>query len=89
MVLVQEMYEKELISHDVVPEWQQFGIELGLSHGEMSTINKDAEDKANEDCALQMLRKWRATPTATPKKLIAALEAIDENRYAAQLKEGI
>ena len=89
VVLVQEMYEKELISHNVVSKWQKFGFELGFSHGEMSTINKDAEDKANEDCALQMLGEWRAMPTATPKKLIAALEAIDKNRYASQLKRGI
>ena len=89
MFVVQEMYEKELISHAVVPKWQEFGIQLDFSHGELGTFNRDAEDKANEDCALQMLGEWRTTPNATPNKLIKALQAIDKNRYASQLQKGI
>ena len=90
MFLVSEMYQREMITDEMKPKWKELGVQLRLSYGELNTIDEDATQKANETCGLKMLEKWRVQygDAATPDKLITALKACGENRYAAQLQKG-
>ena len=85
------MYQKEMISQEMVPKWKELGVQLGLSYGELGTIDENATQRANETCALQMLEMWRVQlgDAATPANLITALKACQQNRYAAKLHKGI
>lgn len=80
----------ELLPQEVVAKWYKFGYQLGFTYGELDKIEEDAPQKANEKCALDMLKLWRSQNgiAATPDKLIAALKGIDQNRFAAQLQTG-
>ena len=82
-----------IIPQEVIPVWRELGDEIGLSDQELDLIEADAPKKVNKTCALEMLKKWRAqyNNAATPSRLIAALEhdTIKQNRYAAQLRQGI
>ena len=84
------MYQKKLVPQAAVPKWEEFGIELGFSYGEIDTISGNAVQKAVEMCSEEMLEAWRQQlkSAATPKKLIEALQAIEQNRYAAELQNG-
>ena len=84
------MYQEKLVPQAAVPNWEEFGIELGFSYGEINTISGNAVQKAVEICSVEMLEAWRQQlgSAATPEKLIAALQAIEQNRYAAELQNG-
>ena len=84
------MYQENLIPQAVVPKWEEFGIELGFSYGEIDTISENAVHKAVERSSMEMLQAWEQQlgSAATPDKLIAALQTIEQNRYAAQLQNG-
>ena len=89
-ILVQEMYREKLVPQDAIPRWEEFGIELGFSYGEIDTISENAVQKAVQRCSQEMLEAWKQQfgSAATPNKLIAALQAIDLNSYAVQLQNG-
>ena len=84
------MHQKQLVPQAAVPKWEEFGIELGFSYGEIEIISGNAVQKAVERCSKEMLQAWRQQlgSAATPDKLIAALRTIEQNRYAAQLQNG-
>ena len=84
------MYQKQLVPQEAIPRWEEFGIELGFSYGEIGIISENAVQKAVERCSQEMLEAWKQQvgSAATPDKLIAALKAIDQNAYAAQLQNG-
>ena len=84
------MYQKQLVPQDAIPRWEDFGYALGFSPGEMGIISENAVKKAVERCSQEMLEAWKQQfgSAATPDKLIAALQAIDQNAYAAQLQNG-
>ena len=88
--LDQEMCQNNLRPQEAIPKWEEFGIELGFSYGEIETISQNAVQRRVESCSLDMLSEWRQQTgsAATPDKLIKALEAIDQNRYASQLQDG-
>lgn len=90
MFLVSEIYQSGIIQ-DIIPKWRQLGVRLKLSYGELNTIDQNADNKANETSALKMLEEWRGQKrdAATSDKLITALKACKENRYAAKLQKGI
>ena len=87
---VQEMYQEKLVPQAAVPKWEEFGIELGFSYGEIDIISGNAGQKAVEKCSTEMLQAWRQQlgSAATPDKLIAALRTIEQNSYAAKLQNG-
>ena len=89
-ILVQEMCQNNLIPPEVIPKWDEFGIELGFSYGEIELFSENAVQKAVERCSLEMLKEWeeQTGSAATPERLIGALKAIDQNYYASQLQKG-
>ena len=84
------MHQKKLVPQAAIPKWEEFGIELGFLYGEIDTISGNAVDKAVERCSKEMLQAWRQQlgSAATPDKLIAALQNIEQNSYAAKLQNG-
>ena len=82
------MFAEDLISQSVIPEWYKFGLQLGFDYGQLDTIAENATQKANEDCAVTMLKQWRKGKNATTANLIGALRAIKQNRFALQLEKG-
>ena len=87
-ILVQEIYQAKLIPQEAVPRWYDLGITLGLSFNEINKISVDTV--TNERCSQKMLETWKKQfgSAATPDRLIAALQAINLNDYAAQLQNG-
>ena len=85
-----------MIPQEVKPKWKEFGYELGFRAGELQTIDDNGSRTAVEKCALQMLENWRLQLQAEDDDddntaydiLIKALEEIEQNAYAAQLKHG-
>ena len=84
------MYRDKLIPHEAVAKWDELGIELGFSDGELNVIAGDAAQKAVERCSQEMLKMWQITAkdAATADELIKALEAVELNSYIAQLRNG-
>ena len=84
------MRQKNLTPQEAIPKWEEFGIELGFSYGEIEIISLNAAQRAVESCSLEMLSRWKQQTgsAATPDKLIKALRIIEQNRYAAQLQHG-
>ena len=84
------MQKRKVIPEAAMVCWQELGIELGLSYGEITIISKNAFQKGAERCAKEMLEAWRQQlgSAATSKELIAAFQAIGHYNYAAVLQEG-
>ena len=84
------MYQNSLIPEEAMPKWDDLGIELGFSYGEINIIKENAADKSVQICALDMLKKWRQQDgsAATPEKLIKALQDIEKNSDAQKLQKG-
>ena len=90
LLLVQEMCQKNLRPDAAIPRWEDLGYELGFSYGEIKIIDQNAIKKSVESCALDMLNEWKVQfgKSATPDKLIEALQAIELNSCAKQLQDG-
>ena len=86
----EEMCQNHLTPQEAIPKWEEFGIELGFSYGEIEIISQNAIQRSVESCSLEMLSRWKEQTgrAATPDELIKALKAIEQNRYAAQLQDG-
>jgi len=81
---------EELIPYNAVAEWFNLGIELGFTEGQLKTIEKDCKNKPVEECCRDMLMDWRNKQSGDSeviaRKLIEAVEKIEYNTYADDLK---
>lgn len=79
------MIDCNLVSKD---KWESFGLHLGLHKPTLNGIMADKRDA--EGCFIECLAKWlkRADDSGIPtrRKLVRALELIDEGAIAAALK---
>ena len=68
-----------LIPKEVVPEWYDLGVALGLDVGTLNGIKANAARKPVEEGSREMLQRWLSGTTAadaTPDRLIAALQRL-------------
>ena len=73
---------KEL--NDVRANWNNIGVQLGVSVGTLDAIDKQYSDPS--DCLRKALTTWLKSSTPTWTNIVDALKVVGEARLAADLK---
>ena len=69
----------------IVNEWNTLGIYLGIKNEDLESIDFNSLHRI-DICRKNMIIHWLKTGTATREKLIEALEDLDRNDVAAEVK---
>ena len=72
---------------DVIPEWESFGLNLGIPYGKMNLIN--ARNLTAKRCMTRVIKKWidQYGTKATFDKIIEACKRIGNLALAEKLEE--
>ena len=81
---------KDLMHHleDIVKDWYQLGVELGLPISKLDEIECNNSGKVLR-CKLSMLQEWQRQPTLKPSccTLVDALHNMKENTVAERISQ--
>ena len=69
----------------IVFEWEHLGLELGIENYKLQEIKYNCRDQV-EVCRKDMIFYWVETKSATRDCLIVALEKVERNDVAADVK---
>ena len=70
---------------EIVNEWETLGLYLGIQNRDLKTIYFNSLHQI-DICRKDMIVHWLKTGTATREKLIEALEDLERNDVAAEVK---
>uniref|UniRef100_A0A1X7SJR6 Death domain-containing protein n=1 Tax=Amphimedon queenslandica TaxID=400682 RepID=A0A1X7SJR6_AMPQE len=71
--------------NSIVNEWETLGLYLGIKNKDLKTIYFNSLHQI-DICRKDMIVHWLNTGTATREKLIKALEDLERNDVAAEVK---
>ena len=70
---------------EIVNEWETLGLYLGIQNRDLKTIHFNSLHQI-DICRKDMIVHWLKTGTATREKLIEALQDLERNDVAAEVK---
>ena len=71
--------------NSIVNEWETLGLYLGIQNKDLKTIHFNSLNQI-DICRKDMIVHWLKTGTATREKLIQALDDLERNDVAAEVK---
>ena len=71
-----------------ITNWYQLGLYLNLQTHDLNKIQQDHAHQGNDRQRLEMLSLWlRRTPNATWEDVVSALQQMEENRVAENIRQ--